>query len=78
MLEVSAESPNFLRHWTPIENLGCRYEGVDGKLLAVAVPPSADVHEVYRPLEAGEAGGVWDFEEGHCGLPVEGPTTTTT
>jgi hypothetical protein len=58
----------FDRSWKHLQALGCSYE--EGQVLAVDVPPRADIHEVYELLEAGERAGAWDFEEGHCGHPV--------
>lgn len=58
-------SPEFLEHWRPLQELGCTFE--QGPLIAVDVPPSADIYAVYSLLEAGESEGVWEFEEGHCG-----------
>ena len=70
MLAVDAGSEGFLKRWHPLHAMGCGYEGVSGKLLAVDVPPSANIHAVYALLEAGESDGVWEFEEGHCGHPL--------
>ena len=74
MLQVSVKDPIFQERWSPLEKLGCSFEGVGGKLLAIDVPPAAEIHEVYSLLQAGQEAGVWDFEEGHCGHPVK--TTT--
>ena len=43
--------------------LGCSYEGGNG-LLAVDVPPGAEVRVAQDLLLAGELAGVWEFEEG--------------
>lgn len=53
-----------------LNELGCTYEV--GPVLALDVPPAADIHRVYRLLEEGEAKGLWEFEEGHCGHPAIG------
>jgi hypothetical protein len=63
------ESAEFRLWWKRLETLGCSFEQAD-RLLAVDVPPSADVHEVYRVFEQGEHAKVWDFQEGHFGHPV--------
>lgn len=55
-------------YWQPLEDLGCTYE--EGRVLAVDVPPTTDIYDVYPLLEAGEAQGAWHFEEGHCGHPL--------
>ena len=56
----------FLR---PLAELGCTYE--EGKALAVDVPPAANIYQVYSLLEAGEARGLWEFDEGNCRHPIE-------
>ncbi|MBA3339933.1 MAG: DUF4265 domain-containing protein [Geodermatophilaceae bacterium] len=61
---------DFEKAWQPLEGLGCTYEGATKRLLSIDVPPEADIHEVYRLLQQGEAEGVWAFEEGHCGHPL--------
>lgn len=70
------ETPAFQKYWDPLQRLGCSYE--EGPVLSVDVPAEADIYAVYRLLEAGAAAGVWDFEEGHCGHPLqdEGGRTT--
>lgn len=63
-------SPSFRLHWRPLEVIGCSYEQTD-RLLAVDVPQTAGIHDVYRLLEEGANAGVWDFQEGHCGHPLD-------
>jgi hypothetical protein len=70
-LSENLEQGEFVKLWNPIEKLGCTYEGATKRLLAVDVPPHADIYEVYKCLEKGEAEGVWHFEEGHCGHPLK-------
>lgn len=57
--------------WARLAELGCTYEQGAGELRAVDVPPSADVRAAYSVLEQGERAGVWGFEEGHCGHPLD-------
>ena len=57
-------------HWDPLQRLGCSYEEGPGRLLAVDVPPEADIQAVYELLELGEQEQLWEFEEGHCGHPL--------
>lgn len=45
-------------------------EGAFRRLLAIDVPPEADIHQVYAQLQAGESEGNWVFEGGHYGHPV--------
>jgi hypothetical protein len=57
--------------WKPVRKIGCTYERATDYLIAVDVPPETNIYEAYDALEAGQAAGVWDFEEGHCGHPFE-------
>ena len=57
----------FDEFWGAIAGTGCTFEGAGQRLLAVDVPPATDLDQVYELLEAGEAAGVWHFEEGHRG-----------
>lgn len=68
---VPVESPSFVAAWKPLKASGCSFEGMEGKLLAVDVPPAANIYDVYEAFERGEHEGVWDFEEGHCGHPLD-------
>lgn len=72
--DVTIDSGRFREHWNPIEEAGANYERGTEMLLAVDVPPSADINRVYDLLEAGELACVWAFEEGHCG-PTQRRTT---
>ena len=70
-LEDGDDASRFDQRWAALQELGCRYEShSEEPLYAVDVPPDADIHRVYEILEAGEADGTWDFEEGHCGHAV--------
>ena len=60
------------RFWSRLQELGCTYERGTEHLVAIDVPPEANIHSVYRILEEGEKAAVWDFEEGHCGHAVDG------
>jgi hypothetical protein len=60
----------FENAWKPLARHGCTYERATNRLVAVDVPPSANIHEVYSLLEKGERAGLWDFQEGHCGHTV--------
>lgn len=73
LFHENIRSEIFKSYWGPIEGLGCTYEaaGDRARLLAVDVPPETDIYKVYALLEKGEADGIWGFEEGHCGHPIE-------
>jgi hypothetical protein len=64
---LGAESQEFIAAWQPLKRLGCSYEGAWKRLLAIDVPPAADISQVYCLLEKGEKAGIWQFEEGYCG-----------
>ena len=57
----------FAKHWNALESLGCTYERATERLLAVDVPPEADIYKAYEALGQGLTAQAWDFEEGHCG-----------
>lgn len=59
----------FAQYWQPLQDAGCSNE--EGPVLAVDVPPTADIYRVYELLEAGADAGIWDFDEGHCGHSLE-------
>ena len=64
-------SETFDATWQRLHALGCTSEGGPGRLVSVDVPPSTDIYDVYELLEAGKRSGAWDFEEGHCGHPLD-------
>lgn len=70
--EFSESDPAFAAWWNRLSAFGCSYEGHHGFLLSIDVPPTADIFAVYAVLEEGEAAGVWEFEEGHCGHSTDG------
>ena len=66
MLE-RAEEASTLDRLREIIVLGCGYEHLTPRFLALDVPPNVDVFRVYDLLERGLEQGAWTFEEGHCG-----------
>lgn len=64
------DHPRFRLRWKALEALGCSYEFA-GAVVAVDVPPTTDVYQVYSLLESGAREGEWDFDEGHCGHPLD-------
>lgn len=50
--------------------MGCGYEQLTPRFIALDVPPEVDIFAVYDQLESGLEKGAWTFEEGHCGHPV--------
>jgi len=67
---IDPKNSKFEQYWEPLQRLGCSYESSEDRILAIDVPPKADIYEVYHLLERGEKEGVWDFEEAHCGHPL--------
>jgi hypothetical protein len=68
--DVTVDSEAFMRLWKPLEAIGATFEQANDRLLAVDVPDTADIYEAYALLQTGEEAGVWDFQEGHCGHPL--------
>jgi hypothetical protein len=69
-LPEQTSEEQFSGDWVPLHELGCTYERATRRLIAVDVPPHADVYAVYEALELGEKDRRWEFEEGHCGHPL--------
>ena len=71
LIDDARGAREFENFWKPLRECGCTYEEGIKPLLAVDVPPQANIFEVYRLLENGEKAGAWSFEEGHCGHPTK-------
>jgi len=54
----------FEQYWSPLERLGCSYEGTGAplNLFAVDVPPEVEVEQVESLLEDGHVDSTWDYE----------------
>ena len=63
----------FEKDWIPLHELGCIYERATRRLIAIDVPPNADIYSVYEVLEKGEKDQLWEFQEGLCGHPLRNP-----
>lgn len=50
-----------------LQALGCGFERISPRFIALDVPPETDVIAVYRALEDGMASGRWWFDELHYG-----------
>lgn len=61
------ERPQAANFLSQLESLGCSYEGVRGRMIAVDVEPEPDIHQVYSFFQKAESEGLMQFEEGHCG-----------
>jgi hypothetical protein len=62
---ITTESPEWLARWEPLKNLGCTWEGMSTRLLAVDIPPSADLTAVEKIFEEGLACSVFDYQIQH-------------
>ncbi|WP_373051423.1 DUF4265 domain-containing protein [Thalassovita aquimarina] len=64
-----ADHRQFRAFLARLEDIGCSWEhgNLGYMLYAVDVPPETNIHTAYELLEAGEAAGIWDFEEGAVG-----------
>ena len=69
-LPAQASEEQFAADWIRLQELGCTYERATRRLVAIDVPPQADVYAVYDALARGEKQGRRKFEEGHCGRPL--------
>ena len=75
-LPAQDSEEQFAADWIRLQELGCTYERATRRLVAIDVPPQADVYAVYDALARGEKQGRWEFEEAHCGHPLrEEPAT---
>jgi hypothetical protein len=54
-----------------LKALKCEFEMANNKIVAVDVLPEADVDAVYAALDQAEKEGILEFEEGHCGHPLQ-------
>jgi hypothetical protein len=61
----------FAESWRPLEEIGATYEQANDRLFAIDVPRGTDIYRAYELLESGEQAGVWDFQEAHCGHPLQ-------
>jgi len=71
MLDAQADDKKFGQYWNKLEEIGCTYERGQGSLYAMDVPSETNIYKTYEFLEVGEKDGIWDFEEGHCGHPID-------
>lgn len=69
-LQEDSTRVDFASAWVPLKSLGCTYERATDRVIAVDVPPEADMFAVYGLLQEGERSGKWNFEEGHCAHPL--------
>lgn len=69
-LEEGFTFDDFERQWSVTRAFSaCAFERA-GRLIAIDVPPEADIYDVYAELEAGADAGRWDLQEGHVGHRV--------
>lgn len=63
--ENTIDGSEFLDRWEPFRKAGCTFESANPRYIAIDIPPSANVAELYQLLELGEEQEVWIFEEGY-------------
>jgi hypothetical protein len=61
----SYETPEFLKYWKALEDMGCTYESARETWLAVDVPANVDFDECCSALERGHEDGIWSLDEGY-------------
>lgn len=54
-----------------LKSMGCDIEVAMNRIVAVDVLPASDIHAVYKVLLEATESGLIDFEEGHCGHPLQ-------
>lgn len=70
-------SPEVINVLQTLEKMHCDIEPATDKIVGIDVLPEADIYEVYRVLEEAERAGVLEFEEGHCGHPLNNDDVST-
>jgi hypothetical protein len=69
--DVTPRDERFQQSWRPLQEIGVTYEQANDRLFAIDIPATTDIYGAYDLLQRGEELGVWDFEEGHCGHPLQ-------
>ena len=74
LCKEGTDETQFERFWKPLEVVGCTYEQGDFgyRMYSVDVPKQANIQQVFALLQDGISNDIWDFEEGHCGHPIQG------
>ena len=62
---ITAESPKWLERWEALKKMGCSWEGMNVKLIAIDVPPTANLDNVENILEEAEAENVFSYQTQH-------------
>ena len=65
LLRDGVGDDQFVRHWQPLEALGCTRERAKGGFYAVNAPADVDLNKVAEHLSSGRDHGVWDWETGY-------------
>ncbi len=73
LCKEGTDETKFENFWKPLEAMGCSYEQADFGycIYAIDVPKKADIQLVFALLKDGASKDFWDFEEGHCGHPIQ-------
>jgi hypothetical protein len=71
------KSPQVMSVLQTLEKMHCDLDPATNKIVGIDVLPEADIYEVYRVLEEAERTGVLEFEEGHCGHPLNNAGVST-
>jgi hypothetical protein len=71
ILNPQTTEEKFKTVWKNIEPLGATYERATDRLIAIDVPPEADIDKIYAALEREEKANTWGFEEAHFGRQLK-------
>jgi hypothetical protein len=61
----TTESPKWLDVWPSLKQLGCTYEGMNSRLLAVDVEPGNDLDKIEEIFEKALVDGVFAYQTQH-------------
>jgi hypothetical protein len=59
------DDPEWKQYWERLERMGCSSERMNAKLIAVDVPPTANLDEVEQVFEEAEANDVFAYQTQH-------------
>jgi len=71
ILNPETSTEEFEAAWEKLGSLGNTYERATDRLIAIDVPPEADIYQTFDALQLGENENFWGFEEADCGHPLK-------
>lgn len=71
MLSDSSPTPGCETALDSLASMGCGFERMTQRFIAIDIPPQADIFAAYEVLDQGMSDGCWTFEEAFCGHPID-------